>query len=307
MAELFGVALRSDPKQLFTIVVTWNLTALWRRLKKLQSPWAPYLPNRDLISDLPKNLSLKMSERTEDYLKPTSYINPYAPEIIALAVKLGMQEKSKRQFARDAFDWVKNEIYTRMDLPPGDAVDVLRKGYGLCLNKMAVLAALTRLAGIPTRFLYYKLSLAGGGMLQAMVDPSILGGMAQVIEENDVAFTHGCIELLLDEKWMPMDLTFTDEEEAGMDLPISQFGESPFGMWYSALPDSLNSAETLPIGMVGSRMKLGVFLLRGLFDHVVERFETVRDVGRTKLEEMGREEYIESKKKFYVPPPQLKE
>ena len=306
MAEVMGVMLRRNPRKVFTIFVTWNLEALWRRIRKLQWPWAPY--GQHLKRETLRDITTKIPKHTDEYLRSTKDIDPYAPEIVALAVKLGMQEKSKRAYAEAAYDWVKNNIVFAMERPPGGVVDVLRMRYGLCLNKMAVLVALMRVAGIPARFIEYKQTM-GSGFMTMIIDEMVSGETGrEIIQEMIEAqplFTHGCIELYLEGKWLPMDLTWTDEEEVGLDMPLSQFGESPFGKWYNIIPDSITRSEDSPLPKLRLKFGIGIVMLRGLYDKLCHRFDRLREIGQKRLEEMGREAYIASKKKFYVPPPQL--
>jgi transglutaminase-like putative cysteine protease len=306
MAEVMGVMLRRNPKQVFNIFIKWNLTALWRRIKKLQRPWAPYNPPKK--RKFPQDTETKIPRQTEPYLRSTADVDPYAPEIVALALTLGLKEKSKREYVEDAYHWVKNNIVFFMEVPPDGVINVLNSGYGLCLSKMSVFVALVRLAGIPARFLTYMQEM-GGGFMDLMAR-EMLGDMGEELlqelkESNELNFTHGCVEVFLDEEWIPADLTWTEEEEAGMELPISQFGESPFGKWYNVLPDSTTISETLPISSVRFQIAVSIFLLRGLYDRTNEHFIQLRKKGRKILDEMGKEVYIKSKKKFYVPPPRL--
>jgi hypothetical protein len=303
MAESIGIILRNDPKQVFTILFTWNLVAFWRRLRKLQWPWAPYVMpvNRELLKDT----STPIRKYTEMYLRSTSVINPYEPEIVALAVKLGMNEKTKREYAEDAYYWVKNNIIFCMEVPPNGVVNVMKKGYGLCLSKIAVFTALMRVNGIPTRFIEYKQKM-DSGFMQLMVDEET-GETGEKIAHvlSKTSLTHGCVEFLLDNEWIPADLTWTDEEEVGMDMLITQFGESPFGKFYNIIPDTTSRHEDSSISKVKLQIWLSILILRGMYDRVNERFLRLREIGRKRLEETGREAYIESKRKFYVPPPQL--
>jgi len=307
MAEVMGIMLRRKPKQVFTIFVTWNLSALWSRMKRLQWPWAPY--NQQTNREFPRDTITKVPRHTEEYLRPTSGawgVNPYEPEVVALAMKLGMKEKSKREYAEAAFNWVKNNICFYMEVPPAGVLETLEKGYGLCLNKTMVFIALMRAAEIPARFVSYKQEMAGG-FLEMIVDEMVgeTGKeIVQWLQENRPTFAHGCPEALLDGEWVPADLTWTDEEEVGFDMPISQFGESPFGKWYNIVPDSVTRHEGISVP-IGFRMALGTFLSRGLHDRLNARFDRIREIGRKKLEEMSREAYMASKKKFYVPPPPL--
>jgi hypothetical protein len=194
-----------------------------------------------------------------------------------------------------------------METPPDGALAVLEKGYGLCMSKMSVLVALARVAGIPARFISYKQEM-GGGFMQMIAKEMIGEGEEEIVKEIQDAnptFTHGCIEIFLDNEWIPADLTWTDEEEVGMEMPISKFGESPFGKWYNIIPDTVTRDESLPFANVRFKIALSVLMLRGIYDRVNERFNQIRENGRKKLEEMGRDTYTTKKKKFYIPPPPL--
>jgi hypothetical protein len=296
MAEVMGIMLRRNPKQVINIFIKWNLSALWRRIKKLQRPWAPYNPPQKRI--FPRDTETNIPKQTEQYLRTTADVNPYAPEIVALGLKL----------VEDTYHWVKNNIVFFMEVPPDGVVNILTKGYGLCLSKMSVFVALVRLAGIPARFLTYKQEMGGGFM--DMMTMEMMGETGEELlqelkESNELTFTHGCVEVFLDEEWIPADLTWTEEEETGMEMPISQFGESPFGKWYNVLPDSTTISETLPIASVRFQIAVSIFILRGLYDRLNDHFIQLRKKGRKILDEMGKEAYMESKKKFYVPPPRL--
>ena len=298
---------KRNPKQIFTIFFTWNLTALWRRLKKLQWPWAPYVT--PLNRDFPKDTVLNVRKYTEEYLRPTANINPYEPEIMALSGKLGITEKTNREYAEYAYLWAKNQIVFCLEVPPAGVLDTLKKGYGLCLNKMSVFAALMRLAGIPTRFLEYQLKMSGGFM-QMMVSEMVgVGETGKKIiddfEKVSPSLTHGCVEVFLDGEWIPADLIWTDAEEVGMEMPITQFGESPFGKFYNIVPDTIRRLEDVNVSPIRRQMWMQTLLMRGLFDRVNERWIQLRQLGEKRLTEVGREAYINKKKKLYVPPPKL--
>jgi hypothetical protein len=304
MAEVAGIMLRRKPKQLFTIFVTWNLSAFWRRLKRFQRPWAPFNPSRNL--EAPVDTTVEIPKRTEKYLRPSGDINPYEHEIIALAVKLGMKEKTKEEYAKAVFSYAKNNIYFCMENPPIGVTEILKRGFGLCFSKTSVLAALTRVAGIPARFVTYKQEMAGGFIQMMAEEAAGAEDIAQALEEKKPAFTHGCVEIFLNDKWMPLDITWTDEEEVGMDMPITQFGESPFEKWYHIIPDSVRRNENPPsLSRIKYSLAVSTFFLRGLYDRLNARFDSIRAIGRKKLDEIGRETYISRKNKLHVPAPAL--
>jgi len=151
---------------------------------------------------VPIDTTIRVSKSTDEYLRPSREINPYEPEIIALAVKLGMREKSKDEYAEAVYTYVKNMIYFSMENPPIGLTEVLRRGYGLCFSKTTVLAALMRIAGIPARFVSYKQEMAGG-FIQLMAE-EVAGAedMAQQLENKKSTFTHGCVEIFLNGLWM---------------------------------------------------------------------------------------------------------
>lgn len=304
MAEVAGVMLRRKPQAVFTIFVRWNLGALWRRIKKFQAPWAPYNPPRNL--KVPVDTTTEVKRSSEKYLRPSKELNPYEPEIIALAVKLGMKEKSKFEYAKAFYTYVKNNIYFSMENPPIGATKILKRGYGLCFSKTIVLAALARVAGIPTRFVSYKQEMVGGFIQVMAKEMAGADRIAQELEKKKPTFTHGCVEIFIKGKWLPMDVTWTDEEEVGLDMPITEFGESPFGKWYNIVPESITKNENPPsLSKIKYQIAISTFLLRGLYDRLNKRFNNIREIGRQKLNEIGRETYIKRKKKFYVPPPPL--
>lgn len=116
MAGIFGVMLRRNPKQVFTIFFTWNLSALWRRLRKLQWPWTPYVVS--LNRKFPKDTTTILRKYSEENIRPTANINPYTPEIVALTVKFGINDKTKRDYAETVYSWVKNNIVFCLEAPP---------------------------------------------------------------------------------------------------------------------------------------------------------------------------------------------
>ena len=304
MAEVAGMMLRRKPKQVFTIFITWNLGALWRRIKKFQRPWATYLPRRHL--EIPVDTTTEVNRSSEKYLRATKNINPYAPEIIGLAMKLGLKEKSKIDYIKAAYTWVKNNLYWYMETPPIGVDDILKKGYGLCFSKMMVYAALARVAGIPARFVSYKQKMNRGFMNMTAGEMG-LADLAQDIIANAPAFTHGCVELLIDGKWMPTDLTWTDAEEVGLDMRLTEFGDSPFdGKWYDILPETIiRQEDPMDLSKAKYQIAFSVFILRGAYDRVNERFKNIREAGQKKLAEVGREVYKARKEKLSVPQPPL--
>ena len=282
-----------------------NYPALKERIISGRSPWSSNIdytkPDLDLELKYQGERPKPSSER---YLRPTWGVDPTAPEILALAKKLGAGEKSKRAFAEDAFAHVKNRIKFAMEWPTGGAVATLKAGAATCLHKLSVLIALLRSNGIPARY-----RLVGAQIVKQLYDLQGVGADplgAAIYDSVGYVFGHGCVELLLDGQWLPGDVTFEEELEVAMDVPITRLGMDPEGVWYFTVPGMVLRVEGLPVYMDGVSLLFPMY--RGMMDKINENFEKARKLGRERLQAIGRERYIEMKKKFYVPvlPPSVK-
>ena len=102
-------------------------------------------------------------------------------------------------------------------------------------------------------------------------------------------FGHGCAEPLLDDQWVPANVT-CDEELEAMGIPISTLGTDPEGVWCFGVPGMSLRLEGLPpfLDIVGPMFATSH---RGMMDMVNRQWEQGRQAER----------YIEMKKKFYVP------
>jgi len=270
----------------------------WKdRVKSGRWPWASNIDYR------PTDLELEYDDETpkpsrERYLRPTWGVDPTAPEILALARKFGAKEQSKRAFAEEAFSYVKNRIRFAMEFPTGGAVGTLRAGMGTCLHKLSLLTALARANGIPARY-----RLLGVQIVKQLYDLQGVGADpvgAAIYDSIGYVFGHGCVEMLLDGEWVPGDVTFEEDLEVGMDLPISRLGMDPEGIWYFTVPGMTLRLEGLPfyLDLFGLTFPL---MYRGMVDLMNQNFEQARKQGHERLESIGKERYIEMKKKFYVP------
>ena len=274
-----------------------NYPAWKKRVMSGRRPWASNIDYRTPDLGLEYH-GERPKPSKEKYLRPTWGVDPTAPEILALAKQLGAGEKSKRAFAEDAFSYVKNRIKFAMEWPTGGAVGTLKAGVGTCQHKLSVLIALLRANGIPARY-----RLVGVQIVKQIYD---LQGMNQdplaaaVYDSIGYVFGHGCVEALLDGEWLPGDPTYEEDLEAGIDVPITTLGMDPEGVWYFAVPGMALRIEGLPFYMDLLGPMFPAFY-RGMVDLTNENFEEARRLGRERLQTIGRERYMEMKKKFYVP------
>jgi len=290
-------------------VARMNAKAYWRRIRVFRAPWSPFMAvtDRELLHVPPE--SIRRSE--ERYLRATRGCDPYQPEIVALAKKLGEGKKDKREHAEAIFDFVKNEIlFASEALPEKGVVGTLKAGYGICTDKLNLLVALARAAGIPTRYRILTRRFTTDHSPRLEEEKRSFGGPLSFLadlREMDQVYA----ELNIDGYWVPAHPTFGDYEAAGFDLPIARLGFPPtvFMLQASTPIWEGKAVEGLPkyVGGASLGMKIRAILARGVLDYVNAHLEHAREVGKKKLEEMGIEQYIESKKKFYIPLPPRKE
>ena len=130
----------------------------------------------------------------EQYLAPTDIIDSDHPDIINLARSLTASAsddagRASRLFyhARDA---VRYNPYSPFHRPEFyRASTVLKRGYGYCIQKAVVLAALGRAAHIPTRL--------GFADIQNHQLPKKL----LELQGTDIIYSHGFTEFFIDDSW----------------------------------------------------------------------------------------------------------
>ncbi len=282
--------------------VAKNMGAWKRRLKHSKPPWAHlddesnYDSTKELedYNDLPA-----VSE--EKYLRPTRLCECDSPAIRAVAKKLGAYDKEPLEYAKSIFYFVKNQKYLVFK-PMRGAVGVLRSKGGVCLDQMNLLIALARAGGIRARYRLYALAPTQE-MFDIMIkDDPIIRETYEMLGFLDSL--HGCAELYVNGGWIQLDPTFSDELEAGMGIPVSDFGEEP--AWRVRVPERDVVFEGFPIFFKNLLVALA-FILRDTIDKVNEKLDEVRKTGREILDEIGKEEYNQRKKQFKIEMPSLEE
>ena len=195
---------------------------------------------------------MKYCDSDEKYLRPTLYCNCRAPEIIALANKLGAFKKSDYEFAESAFEFAKRNLILEI-LPMDDVSDTLRRGTGTCLHINSVFAALCRAAGIKARYRLFA-AVESQSMYEEIYDSM----MRRWYDALGYFSLEGEIEVYIDGKWLPAHAGPTPERQAAMGVPITKFGESSMGLWFKPIPGTMFVTESLPygIGMITKALML---------------------------------------------------
>ncbi len=271
-----------------------NSKAWGKRLKKSRMPWAhldderEYDTTKFFDEDDYRDL---LPVRDEKYLRPTRLCEYDAPEIRVLAKKLGAYDKDPMEYAKSIYYFVKNHKYLIFK-PMRGALGVLKTKGGVCLDQMSLLIALARAGGIRARFRLYAFTASQELDDILLKDNPILRETYEMLGFLDSL--HGCAELYIDGKWIQLDPTFSDELEAGMGLPVTEFGEEP--AWRTRIPERDIVFEGFPV-LVRSLLIGMAFLLRETVDGINKKLNDIRKEGMNILDEMGKEEYNEKKKK----------
>lgn len=231
----------------------------------------------------------------EPYLKPTYLCESDAPEIIAVANKLGSFQKSDREYVQACFDFVKKNIEFTFFQPVLGAVGTLRSGRGICLDNVGLFIALCRAGGIPARYRIYNEALVTSAYEVLTADDPVLrdwyNSMGHFI-------MHASAEALYDGQWVVGEFLLTPELEAGLGLPLSRLGDDASGAWCYRLRDAIVRLDSIPPS-IAKGMSLAIKFMGGLFMGVELRLQERIRQGRRILEEMGEEEYSRKLKQTY--------
>ena len=282
-----------------------NKNSWKKRLKKSRAPWAHL--DDEHIYDTTKLFSSKDYEDllpvlTEKYLRPTRLCEYDAPEIRVLAKRLGAYDKEPIEYAKSIYYYVKNEK-NLIFKPMVGALGIIKTKGGVCLDQMSLLIALARAGGIKARFRLYAFTASQELDELFLQDNPILRETYDMLGFLDSL--HGCAELYIDGHWIQLDPTFSDELEAGMGLPITDFGEEP--TWRTRIPERDIVFEGFPV-LIRSMLIGMAFLLRETVDGVNKKMDSIREKGKEILDELGKDEYNNNmKKKVKIEVPNIDE
>lgn len=280
-----------NPKAFLDNTPSWMF-----RIKNQKPPWAHMDDERQY--DSRKVLSKEDYEdlppvSNEKYLRPTRLCESDAPEIRAMAKKLREGKENDLDFVKAAYFFVKNEkklVFRTM----GGAIQAFRTKGGVCLEQLALLAAIARAGGVPARYRLYALAPTQELYDVMLRDNPILRQTYEMLGFLDSL--HGQTELLVNRKWMAIDPTFSDELEAGMRLPVTEFGEEP--TWRVRILTSDIRFEGFPILFRHFFIPVAV-VLRKAVDTINAKLDELREQGKEILEETGKEEYNKKVKKSF--------
>jgi transglutaminase-like putative cysteine protease len=137
----------------------------------------------------------------EEFLKPTEWIDSDHPDIQAFARKTTAGLKTDREKAVRLFYAVRDGIYYdpyRIDPSRNGfkASTILQRGYGYCVAKAIVLAAVLRAVGIPCKLHF------------ADVRNHLTTERLKKLMQTDTFFHHGYNDIWLDGRWIKVTPTF---------------------------------------------------------------------------------------------------
>lgn len=238
---------------------------------------------------------MKFNDSNKRFLRPTHLCDSTAPEIIALANKLGAFKKSDYEYAEACFNFVKENIKLAFN-PMAGAVETLKMGYGTCVHQLSLFAALCRAGGLSARYHLYSLALVES-MYDSMVGPSPI--IRDWYDAFGTFMLHGTGEVKIDGEWVVADPTFTPKYEAAMGVPLAKLGDDPLGKWNYPVEGTEMFLEGLPYGVGINWDFLVNWIAPKEARKICKNLDIGREKGRKILEETGREEYDKKVRKKY--------
>jgi hypothetical protein len=246
--------------------------------------------------ELPKyEEDMKYCDSNEKYLRPTLYCNSHAPDVIALANKLGAYKKSDKEFAEAAFEFAKRKLTLEM-VPMDEVYNTIRRGTGTCIHEISVFVALCRAAGIKARYKLYSLTMLEEWSNAFMVDPMV----KKFSDAMGYFMIHGEGEAYINGKWVVCDVGPTPERQAASNVPITKFGEDSIGMWMSAVPGTIMKVESISYGL-NALMRIVNKIAPVTVDKVNAGIIEQINRGKKILEEKGEENYDKEIRRTFKP------
>jgi hypothetical protein len=227
-------------------VVLANPAAV-RAARQRQGPLLYRRPERPYS---PPEFATGMVNRStgERDVRPTLYCDCRAPAITALAYRLGVAEKTPREYATAAFDFVKRNIAFEI-APLCDVVDVLRAGAGTCMHKISLFIALCRAGGLPARYKFFTLTVTDDFMEPEFERAPLFKLWYDAMGSF---LLHGQGEVWIDGAWISADVNNDPLRQAATGLPLTRLGEDSVGIWLFPLPGTTFWKESIPIGLAAS-------------------------------------------------------
>ena len=144
---------------------------------------------------------MKEQNMHEEFLKPTEFIDSDSPDIQAFARKAVEGARTDREKAVRLYYAVRDGIYYdpyRIDPSRKGfkASTILKQGYGYCVAKAIVLAAVLRAVGIPCKLHF------------ADVRNHLTTERLKKLMQTDTFFYHGYNDIWIDGRWIKVTPTF---------------------------------------------------------------------------------------------------
>lgn len=276
-----------------TLSLSKTLLLNLRSLKKVRKMGAGELryvrpPRRYPLPPYHPDMQVCVSD--EKYLRPTRYCNPQAPDIVAMAHHLGAFQKSDREFAEAAFEFVKRNV--TLEILPMDGVEhTLRRGTGTCFHQISLFIALCRAAGIKARYKMFAMNMLKA-WYDAVVDVDPL--IKKWYDSMGYFMIEGEGEAYVDGQWVVAHVGPTPERQAAAGIPITKFGEDSLGTWFFAIPGTIMHMESIPYGL-GGATRLLKKLAPGSMERVNASILHQIERGHHILEEAGGEEAYDAR------------
>ena len=164
-----------------------------------------------------EHLKTGYPEPTEDYLKPTEFLDYDDLAVAEFAAKAVAGAKTDKEKAVKAFyavrDAIRYDPYRISDDPDTyRASHVLRTGAAYCIPKASLLAAVTRFAGIPT-------GIGLSDVTNHLCSPRLRDAMGG----KDLFLHHGYAVMLIDGKWVKAAPAFNIQLCDKFDVTPSEF------------------------------------------------------------------------------------
>ncbi len=230
-----------------TKTLLFNMRDL-KKLRNIPKDGKRYIRPKRPYSLPPYDDAMKYCDSQKCYLRPTLYCDPTEPDVIALAHQLGAYQKSDKEFAIAAFEFVKEKMTLEI-LPFNTVSETIQRGTGTCIHLISVFIALCRAAGIKARYKMFAMN-----MIKAWYDTTISVDplIKKWYDSMGYFMIEGEGEVYIDGKWVVAHVGPRAERQAASGIPITRFGEDSLGTWFFAIPGSIMYMESIPIGLGGA-------------------------------------------------------
>ena len=256
-----------------------------KKLRNMSASEERYVRPKRTYDLPPYEEGMKCGATNEKYLRSTLHCNPHAHEVVALAHYLGAFQKSDYEFAQAAFKFVKEKL--DLEICQMDSVEeTIQRGTGTCFHLISAFIALCRCAGIKARYKTFAMN-----MIQTWYDATV--GSDQLVKKwyDQMGFfmMEGEGEVLIDGKWTVAHVGPTAERQAAAGIPITKFGEDSLGVWFFALPGTIETMESIPYGL-GAGTKLLKKIAPGSMERVNISIQHQNKMGKKIIEDAGGKE-----------------